>query len=280
MTSVGGTRISCSEYSFPAVRGQHERIGIVKLLGFELVDLALFLADGSELVAEPAMVAARLRASLGAHGLSSEDLFFSVGATVEEIAPNQRDPQLRERGRREFAAAARVASDLGIPGLTVLPGVTWAEDAETSWAVCVEELGWRVQDAAALGVELRIEPHAGSIVALPELAARLCAELPGLRLTLDLSHFEVQAVTLDRMLTLVPLAAHVHVRAAKPGAIQVRWRDNETDLSALVEGLRASGYAGAYCVEYVPMSKWRCDEMDVVTETLATRAALLELGVI
>ena len=103
--------------------------------------------------------------------------------------------------------------------------------------------------------------------------------VPGLRLTLDLSHFELQSVTLDRMLTLVPLAGHLHVRAAKPGAIQVRWRDNETDFAALVAGLRAVGYAGAYCVEYVPMSKWRCDEMDVVTETLATRSALLELGV-
>ncbi len=81
------------------------------------------------------------------------------------------------------------------------------------------------------------------------------------------------------MLTLVPLAGHLHVRAAKPGAIQVRWRDNETDFGALLEALRAHGYAGAYCVEYVPMRKWRCDEMDVVTEALATRRALIELGV-
>jgi sugar phosphate isomerase/epimerase len=276
---MGATRISCSEYSFPAVPGQHERIGMVKLLGFELVDLALFLADGSELVADPQAVADRLRGSLAAHGLASEDLFLSVGATVEEIAPNQRDLGLRQQGRREFAAAARVASELGIRGVTVLPGVSWAEDPDTSWAVCVEELGWRVDEAGALGVETRIEAHAGSIVALPELARRLCGEVRGLRLTLDLSHFEVQAVTLDRSLELVPLAAHLHVRAAKPGAIQVRWRDNETDFAALVDALRAASYAGAFCVEYVPMPKWRCDEMDVVTEALATRAALLELGV-
>ena len=46
---MSGTRISCSEYSFPGVPGQDERIGIVRLLGFELVDIALFLADGAEL---------------------------------------------------------------------------------------------------------------------------------------------------------------------------------------------------------------------------------------
>jgi sugar phosphate isomerase/epimerase len=276
---MGATRISCSEYSFPAVPGQSERIGIVRLLGFELVDLALFLTDGAALVADPAAIAAGLRGALDEHELASEDLFLAVGDTVEEIAPNQRDHALRDQRRREFSAAVRVASELRIRGLTILPGVTWAEDPAASWAVCVEELSWRVEEAAALGVELRIEPHAGSIAPVPELTARLCGEVDKLRLTLDLSHFELQSVTLDRMLTLIPLAGHLHVRAAKPGAIQVRWRDNETDLAAVVDALRSAGYDGAYCVEYIPMPKWRCDELDVVTEALATRDALLELGV-
>ena len=273
------TRISCSEYSFPAVPGQRERIGMVRLLGFELVDVALFLADGGGLVTDPAGIAAALRAALSEHGLTSEDLFLAVGESVEDIAPNQRDRSLREQRRREFSAAVRVAQDIGIRGITILPGVTWAEDHEASWAVCVEELSWRVEEAAAAGVETRIEAHAGSIAPVPELTTRLCDEVPGLRLTLDLSHFELQSVTLDRMLTLVPLAGHVHVRAAKPGAIQVRLRDNETDLAALVAALRATQYAGAYCVEYVPMQKWRCDEVDVVSEALATRDALVDLGV-
>jgi sugar phosphate isomerase/epimerase len=276
---MGASRISCSEYSFPAVPGQHERIGIVRLLGFELVDVALFLDEGDRLVADPASVAEALRASLVENRLASEDLFLAVGETVEEIAPNQRDAALRERGRREFAAAAEVAAALGIPGITILPGVTWAEDPDASWSVCVEELSWRVEAASARGLGLRIEPHAGSIVPVPEGASRLCAEVPGLRLTLDVSHFELQSVTLDRMLTLAPLAGHLHVRAAKPGAIQVRFGDNETDFAALVDALRGAGYTGAYCVEYVPMPKWRCDELDVVTEALAMRGALTGLGV-
>jgi sugar phosphate isomerase/epimerase len=276
---MSATRISCSEYSFPAVEGQHERIGIVRLLGFELVDLALFLPDGNDLVADPAAIARVLRGALEEHGLRSEDLFLAIGETVEEIAPNQRDAGLREQRRREFSAAAAIAAKLGIRGVTILPGVTWAEDPAGSWELCVQELRWRVETAAALGVETRIEAHAGSIAPVPELTARLCDDVPGLRLTLDLSHFELQSVTLDRMLTLVPLAGHIHVRAARPGAIQVRWGDNETDFGALVEALRATGYDGAFCIEYVPMPKWRCDELDVVTEALVTRTALNELGV-
>ena len=277
---MSATRISCSEYSFPAVPGQHERIGIVRLLGFELVDLALFLADGSELVADPAASRRCSAPRSTEHGLASEDLFLAVGETVEEIAPNQRDAALRERRRREFAAAARSPPSSASAGITSCPGVTWAEDPAASWE--------RVRRGARLARRGRPRRSASSSGSRPTPArsrpcrssrTRLCADVPGLRLTLDLSHFELQSVTLDRMLTLVPLAGHLHVRAAKPGAIQVRWRDNETDFAALVEALRADGYPGAYCVEYVPMPKWRCDEMDVVTEALATRSALIELGV-
>ena len=35
---VRSSRVSCSEYSFPAVQGQHERIGMVRLLVVGLTD--------------------------------------------------------------------------------------------------------------------------------------------------------------------------------------------------------------------------------------------------
>ena len=272
------SRISCGEFCFPAVPGRHERMGIVKLLGFDLVDVGLFLSDGASLVADPESVIAALRTSLREYELGCDDLFFTVGSTVEEIAPNQRDSGRRLESRREFAAAALVAAELGIRGITVLPGVSWAESPETAWAVCVEELGWRLDQALRLGLQLRCEPHVGSIAPVPELVTRLCREVPGLGLTLDVSHFDAQAVTLDRTLALVPLARHVHVRASMPGAVQVRWRDNETDFAAITAALDQAGYDGVFCIEYVPMAKWRCDEMDVVSESLAARAALHELG--
>ncbi|MBA3735638.1 MAG: TIM barrel protein [Actinobacteria bacterium] len=273
------SRVSCCDYSFPKVPSQSDRIGIVKRLGFDLVDVGLFLTDDSELVSDPAGHAEKLRDALQAYDLACEDLFYTAGATFEEMAPNQRSGRDRAGRRRGFIAAAQLASDCGIRGMTILPGTIWPGDFEGGWETCVEELSWRSEKASGLNLELRIEAHAGSIAPIPELAARLCAEVPGLRLTLDMSHFELQSVTLDRVLPLAPITGHLHIRAAKPGAIQVRWTQNETNFAALLEALRTESYRGAYCVEYVPMTKWRCDEIDVITETLATRTALAELGV-
>jgi len=272
-------RVSCSEFSFPAIPSQADRIAVVRALGFELVDVALFLDDDAPLVADPAGVAARIQLALQTQGLAAPDLFYATGETFDEIAPNHRDPAVREQRRAGFAAAAEVAAALGIRGMTILPGISWADDPDGAWASCVEELGWRVERAGALGVEVRIEAHAGGIAALPEQAARLFNQVPGLRLTLDVSHFELQSIELDRVLPLVPHASHMHVRAAKSGAIQIPWRDNEIDFQVVLDALTVSGYEGAFCVEYRPMAKWRCDELDALSESDETRRWLNERGV-
>jgi sugar phosphate isomerase/epimerase len=273
-------RFSCSEYSFPAL-ALEDRLAIVRLLGFEFVDLGLFVTSPeeiAELTGDPAGTTARLGAALEASGLTAVDLFLILGGDdFAAGAANARSLADREARRRTFLAALQCATDLGVEGLTVLPGMPWAEDPNGGWRCAVDELSWRVERVAEQGVELRIEPHLASIVSTPELVAALGQEVPGLRLTLDASHFVCQSITIDRILPLAPLAGHIHVRSAKPGGIQVHWRRNETDFAALVGALRQAGYGGYLCVEYVPMEKWRCDELDVISEILATRKALAAL---
>jgi sugar phosphate isomerase/epimerase len=276
---VGG-RVSCSEFSFPSVPDQASRIGIVKLLGFEAVDIGLFAQADADLSASTDAIARDLDAARETHGVRYTDLFFVPGATFEEIAPHQRDPHSRERGRLQFAAALAVAAELEVPGMTLLPGAPWPEGHTAGWDACAEELRWRVDEGARRNVSIGVEAHIGSIVSTPELALAMIETVPGLQLTLDLSHFDVQDIAAERALALAPHARHVHVRASMPGAIQVRWSQNEAPLAALVEALENAGYDGCYCVEYVPMPKWRCDEMDVVSESVATQAALAGLGVV
>lgn len=278
MSVSADARVSCSEYSFPSVPNHASRIGIVRMLGFEAVDIGLFVEADYEFASGSDARLRELTVALEAHQLRCTDLFFTSGSTFEEIAPNQRDRDRRAHGRRQYASAAALAEALGAPGLTILPGVAWPEAAETGWSVCVEELRWRVEEGARRNLSVGFEPHIGSIASTPELALALVDAVPGLRVTLDLSHFDVQAISMERSLPLATRARHVHVRAATEGAIQVRWSQNSSHIDALVRELETTGYEGSYCVEYVPLPKWRCDELDVVSESLSTRAALAELG--
>ncbi|HST41441.1 MAG TPA: TIM barrel protein [Conexibacter sp.] len=275
---VDARRLSCPDFAFPSL-DRDGRLALVRLLGFAQVDLELRVPLPP--VAPTQEAVARLRGAVAAGGLAVADVFFVLGGDdFAASAINHRDDTLRTAHRVAFAAAARVTRELGAPGLTILPGVPWADDPEGGWRCAVDELRWRVETAHAEGVETRIEAHIGSLVSTPELAARIVADVPGLRLSLDPTHFTMQAIAPERIVALAPLAGHVHVRGSRPGFLQVAWERDEGAVAELLAALESAGYDGAICVEYVPMAKWNCDTMDILGATAATRAALLsgELG--
>lgn len=271
--SVDARRLSCPDFAFPALELEG-RLELIRLLGFEQVDLELVVPLPP--AAPEEAVLARMRAAVAASGLRVADLFFVVGGDdFAASAINHADAALRAAHRVAFAGAARAARELGAPGLTVLPGVPDHADPEAGWKRAVEELRWRVAASGAEGVQTRIEAHIGSLVSTPELAARMVAEVPGLALSLDPTHFTMQAIAPARIAPLAPLAGHVHLRASRPGDLQVAWERDEGDLAGLLSALEEAGYDGQLCVEYVPMAKWNCDRMDILGATAATRAALL-----
>lgn len=270
---VDARRLSCPDFAFPALE-LAGRLALVRLLGFEQVDLQLRVPLPPARP-EPAAVEALAR-TVADSGLTVADVFFVVGGDdFAASAINHRDTDLRASHREAFGAAARATGELNAPGLTILPGVPDPGDPAGGWERAAQELRWRVERARAEGVRTRIEPHIGSLVSTPELAARMVAEVPGLALSLDPTHFTMQAIAVERIVPLAPLADHVHLRGSRPGDLQVAWERNEGDLEAVLVALAAAGYDGALCVEYVPMAKWNCDRMDILGATAATRHALL-----
>ena len=202
--------------------------------------------------------------------------FLAVGETVEEIAPDQRDAGCASSGGGSSRRAPG-SPPTRHPRADDPPGSAPGPRIRPRVGVLLEELAWRVRGRGARRRAANRGPcrldRAPAGANGPSLRRR-----PGLRLTLDLSHFELQSVTLDRMLTLVPSPAACTCGPRSParsrcvGATTRRTSRRSSRRCARV------GYAGAYCVEYVPMPKWRCDEMDVVTEALATRTACASWG--
>lgn len=272
-------RLACSDYSFPALQ-RHERLQLVRLLGFDGVVMELFLDDDVQMAAFERCWREQVTAArhdVVSAGLRVEDLFLILrGGDFSGGAVNAPDGAWRRRARTVFETAVRFAVELGAPAVTILPGTPWPGASQAGWRCCVDELGWRVDRAEHAGIGLRIEPNMGSIASTPELVEHLLAEVRGLALVLDVSHFAAQSIGLDRALPLVRSGRVdlVHARAARHGEIQVEWPRNETDFAALFQALADAGYTGAVCVEYTPMRQWRCNTMDVLTAIVETRAAL------
>jgi sugar phosphate isomerase/epimerase len=98
--------------------------------------------------------------------------------------------------------------------------------------------------------------------------------VPGLKLTLDYAHFVCLGHTQDAIDVLAPHAAHVHVRQAKPGALQTKLSQGTINMAAMLGALRDTGYAGWLAVEWVHQDYMDTLYDDVLTETIACRDLL------
>jgi sugar phosphate isomerase/epimerase len=272
-------RLACADDAFRLLRPHRAVLELIAAIGVEGVDV--FLCGNRSIVrpedvrGDVADAAARIAADVRDAGLAISDIFVIPWTDLETLAPNHPDPQQRAASRGLFRDMLELAARLESPGLTILPGIEWADEGyEESLARASEELAWRTEQARGEGLRFSIEPHVGSIVPTPEQARQLCDETPGLELTLDYSHFVRQGIPEDDVDVLAPHARHVHVRGAAPGRIQTSVAESTIDIERMIGALRDVGYDGYLALEYVWLRWERCNECDNLAETIILRDRL------
>jgi sugar phosphate isomerase/epimerase len=274
-------RLACGDHTFPLL--EHEKVcDLVRMLGFDAIDIGLM---GNRSHVRPEIVrestgewAGRLDERIRGRGLEIADLFLIPWTDFETLAPNHPGATERENAAALFRDILGLAAELEVSGMTMLPGIAWdGESPEVSLARSAAELAWRVDEAAAVGVRLSIEPHVGSVVGAPADALRLCELTPGLTLTLDHTHFAYQGFAQAEADALIPYTRHYHARGATQGRLQAPMSENELDFGRVIDQLAAVGYDGYLAVEYVWIDWERCNECDNVSETILLRDHLLSV---
>lgn len=277
-------RLTVSAYSFE-VLPLEACLSIVKHMGFKAVDLSGFHARGrasiepEAIAANPEREADALGELLARCGLVCTDFFPQFGASPDQHSLNDPDPAVRERCLTLIRACARFCQRLGIPGMTILPGVDHPlRKHEDNLQIAGHHLRLATNIAGEYGVELRFEPHMGSVAQTPEVAIRLVTEFaPSARITLDYSHFVLQYIALERIHACIPYTGHVHVRPTRPGKLQTRYVENTIPWADVIERLKAVGYQGALSLEYVCADWFDLNQCDTLYETWTTKDALLPL---
>lgn len=271
-------KFSCADFTFPLL--PHDKVlALLRLLEIEAVDLGIFEERShfypSQVEADPAGMADRMRASLDAHRLQVADVFVQTGAEPPVAAANDPDEKVRERNRSRFGAMVEYSERLGAKHMTGLPGVRHeALPAEADWELAVNEARWRLDQAAERGVVYSIEPHVGSLLPDPETVLRFLAEVPGLTLTLDYGHFLYQGMSNESVHPLIEHAAHFHARGGARNLLQSTMKDNAIDFAEIVHRMRQVGYEGYLCLEYVWVDWESCNRTDNISETLLLREEL------
>ncbi len=259
--------LSLTAWSLPACT-LREAAEISRALGIGALDLGLFYRsaiDRALILADPDAAAECVRA-LGMRVPNYYHLFGN-GITDRNLAHSaNRAQNLRDLERvLRFADAAAIATVFVLPGI-VNPGQSRREAAEVSIAALAEMMALS-QDFATV---LCFEPHVHSLCESPALAREI-VERTGVRLALDYAHFTCLGYRQDDIDPLAPLAAHVHLRQAKPGALQTKFAQGALNFSAMFGTLRDAGYAGALSIEPVHQDYMNTLFDDVLTEIVALR---------
>jgi sugar phosphate isomerase/epimerase len=175
------------------------------------------------------------------------------------------DPAARAANLADFPAVCRLAQRAGIPSVFVLPGV--ADTRPKAETIAESAASLRALHAIAQdhGVILTVEPHVGGVLGSPDETLSLLDQAPGVSLALDYAHFACMGYPQASIDPLAGHAGHVHLRQARPGALQAKWGK--------------AGYDGWLAVEYVHQSYMNTLSDDVLTETIRMRDAMRALGV-
>lgn len=271
-------KLAACDYTFPKLQWEQTAL-MARELGVEALDIALFAGrshlDIHQVFADLPRAAKRVNAALDGNGLRIADAFGQPGTVFEESAVNHPEASVRKSATDFFYRLLEFSLRCNGGHITLLPGVHFpTESAEDSLKRCVDELAWRLEAAANVGVVMGVEAHLGSIIPTPQDAARLLDLVPGLTLTLDYTHFTYQGIPDAKVEPLMARTSHFHARGACPGKIQSTMTENTIDYNGIIRAMEKVKYKGFVVLEYVWTEWMDLNRVDNVSETIILRDLL------
>lgn len=264
-------KLACADFTFPLLSHDHA-LDLIAMLDFEGVDIGLFPGRShfqhKDFLTNPSAAARKLSSKLRDRGLKFADIFHMSASGMEERAENHPDAGQRRQSRDLFMRTLEFVTLCQASHMTTLPGIHWeTESHEDSLKRCSDELAWRAEQTAKVGVVYSVEPHMWSVAPNPVLAKRLVEMTPGLTLTLDYGHYTAQGVCDQEIEGLWQYASHFHARCAMKNKLQTSMANNTICWKGVLEAADRVGYSGFFGLEYVIMDADIVESVDNLSET-------------
>jgi sugar phosphate isomerase/epimerase len=263
--------LTCTSWSFPALTLK-EVAEVVRALGIDALDIGTLYKsalDRRVLLESPETLAEEVRTL----GVRVSNLYYLFGATLDER--NLANPEDLSDNVADFEQVVRFCRELGIMSVMVLPGmINPGQSRRAALKQSAHSLNELLPIAQDAGVSLTIEPHVHSYLESPQLVLELLASVPGLKLTLDYSHFVCIGYSQEEINPLAAHAAHVHLRQARPGALQAKLLQGTINFPALIATLKENSYDRYLALEFVHQDYMGTLYDDVLTETVQLRDLL------
>jgi sugar phosphate isomerase/epimerase len=154
----------------------------------------------------------------------------------------QQDP-----GAECFESLCRLGKLLRITQITIPSG-----ELGTPFNEEIDRLRSRLGIANAAGMRLSLKTETGHLTEDPQTAVELCQAVPGLGLTLDVSHYMVGKYSHQSYDMVFPHVYHVHFRDSTSKQLQVPVGLGEIDYSRIISQLERYNLCKMLSVEFLP----------------------------
>lgn len=271
-------RYSCHSENF-GLRSAEETFSFIHALGFDCIDVASrSLVPQAEILANPSGCAARFRTLSQQYELPLSELFLAEVCVGEQaVSPVWAAPCMAEYEQNfhticEFAHLAGFCSIMGSAG---------AADPELgaarSFAQAADTLRRQVKIAAQYGLHFHVEPSRTSLLNTVEAAVKMVEQAEGLRYTLDFLHYQINGIPLEKSLSLIPYAGHIHARQARLHAGKCDFARGEIDYQKIVCELLRLNWEGDIAMEFWTDPQLEAEGIQAVEQNLVMRYALKTL---
>ena len=261
-------KMALATWSFPYC-SLPEVVGITKALGLDAVDMGIdYKASvGREaLLADPKSTGLALRD----YNVDMPCFYYRFGENLDER--NIAHPAFFEENLTDFEKIISFCLAAGIKTVFILPGVVNpGQSVADAIEVAAKAFNAFIPIAVKAGIALTFEPHVRSITESPSVTLNLLDRVPGLKLTLDYSHFVCLGFRQEDIDPLAVHAAHIHLRQAKPGELQAKFDEGTLNFPAMIGTLTEVGYDGYLVLENVHQTYMNSLYDDVLTEVIRMR---------
>ena len=216
----------------------------------------------------PATLGRRMCDRLDSYGLKAVELFMCPIPWDGGVTPTETDTGRRRAALSLFAGITRFAAATGFQHVMGVPGSFTGQEGD--WERAREMLQAMADIAASNGVGFTVEPHRGSLLEKPFLALEMVVQVPGLKYTLDYSHFHAQGIPEQDVYPLHAWTGHIHIKQTAFGIGKTLWQDGTIPYGAILRKLYDDGWEGVLSTEYIGKMPTPCNE------NVDTAHALLE----
>lgn len=179
------------------------------------------------------------------------------------------DPEQHADNWRRLTGAIDLCVDWAGPAGPPILDTTAGGGPNRSWDDCrdlmIERLSKLCDYAADRGVTVGIEPHVGDVLDTPERTRELLdlVRHPSLKVTFDISHFNVQGIAIEHSVALMePVACFTHVKDESGRVPDFQFLipgEGEFDYVRYLRAMDRAGWTGDVGVEISLMVQRRSD---------------------